>query len=352
LNRVSRDIEKRVFEMHFNGIPRDNIARELGLSSATVSAILSILPPNLNNLRELSVELRKSNMIARDALQGVNILNSLRTLRVKPNQVNSSLQAVFKISADTGYKPEDVVQAATKLVELEIQSGNPYPEAIEQLELLCAKIHKQKLQNKKYKEQNSRLIREIEENKLKRNETLKQANIAPEEIAEYHTVKEALHSYGVKMKDTKNLCNYLDNMKETGFNPHFFVSFTKKQGSIKKTLASTEAQTQHSQENLTAFQNIERQKKRAVLLLASEENRLLKTVQDLNMEAYLLQSQRTQLVTECWELENLRKALTVITARKSGIPERYIQDLQLENHIDVLIEQIKQKFQNLVQDMR
>jgi hypothetical protein len=98
LNRVPRDLEKRVLQKHFEVIPRDAIAQELSISSGTVSEILSILPPSLNSLRELSVALRRNNMIIQDALQAVNIRDDLIALGIKPDQFSSSLQAVMKIS--------------------------------------------------------------------------------------------------------------------------------------------------------------------------------------------------------------------------------------------------------------
>jgi chromosome segregation ATPase len=352
LNRVSRDVEKRVLEMHFNGIPRDTTARKLGISSATVSEILSILPPILKPTRDCSVELRKNNLIARDALLGVGILKHLRDLEIKPDQFSASLQAVKKMATEAEYELEDIVQAGTKLVELENQSGKSYPEAIKELEMVNQKTREEKQQYRRHKKQNSRLTREIDENMRRRNEILSQANIAHEDIAEYKALREALHRYGLEIKDAKKLRDYLDNINETECDPKRFVSFTKKQRSIKKFLASAKEQTQRSQDELTKLHITEKQKLEAVSQLTREENRLLTAVLNLRAEVYSLETKRAQLASECWELETLTKAIIITTARKSGIPDSYIENLQLDNQLDVLKEQIKIKFPEFFKESR
>ena len=113
--------------MHFYGIQRDNIASQLGKSPATVSEIISILPPILSPLRDLSKELRKNDMVARDALQGVKILNKLRTFGTQPEQFASSLQAITKISNENKWKPKEVIKAGAKLTELEKNLANHMP---------------------------------------------------------------------------------------------------------------------------------------------------------------------------------------------------------------------------------
>jgi hypothetical protein len=124
LNRVPRDLEKRVLQKHFEGIPKDGIAHEISISGGAVSEILSILPTSLSSLRELSVALRRNNLIIQDALQAVNIRDDLTALGVKPDQFSSSLQAVMKISRDGKYKQEDILQSGTRLVELENQAAS------------------------------------------------------------------------------------------------------------------------------------------------------------------------------------------------------------------------------------
>ena len=253
MNRVSRDIEKHVFEMHFDGIPRDTIARQLGISPATVSEIISTLPPSLSPLRDLSKELRKNNMIARDALQGVNILNLLRTLGTQPEQFTSLLQAVIKISTDNKWKPKEVIQAGAKLTELEKQSGKPYAEAIREFEMINERTPKKKQQNKRLNARNKQLQAQIRKNEERQAQTFEAANVAPEEISKFKEQKAKIRQNGLKLNDYDTIFKLLENVREAGGDAKRLVSLVKKVGSLKRNVTDLQKIIEEEKSELTSI---------------------------------------------------------------------------------------------------
>lgn len=62
MNRCSRITEQQILALHFLGYSRDSIAVMVGVSPATVSEVIVILPESLTSFRELSVELKKQNL--------------------------------------------------------------------------------------------------------------------------------------------------------------------------------------------------------------------------------------------------------------------------------------------------
>ena len=119
MNRVSRDMEKRVLELYFSGIQRDSIAKTVGDSTGNVSEIVGILPANLKPLRDLSVTLRKNNLTVPETRQAVGIVEDLKTLGLKPEQFSASILAIKKMWEDSTYQPDKLVKAAIQLLRLE-----------------------------------------------------------------------------------------------------------------------------------------------------------------------------------------------------------------------------------------
>jgi chromosome segregation ATPase len=242
LNRTSREKEKRVFSMHFNGVSRDAIASELGVSTGAVSEILTLLPQSLRPLRQLSVELRRNGLIIQDILLAVNIQKTLTSLGVTPNQFSTILQEVIKMCETADRKPEDIFQAANKIAELETQAGKPYPAAKEEFEQLNAESHKRKKQNEQLEKLERQQRSQIKWNEEKLAQAYEEANETPQQIRQFKELKAKLSRSGIKISDVDTVKKFLVNIEETGGNPKRVISSIKKISSLKKEIANTKRQ--------------------------------------------------------------------------------------------------------------
>jgi chromosome segregation ATPase len=274
-----------------------------------------------------------------DALQGLNVLRQLAEIGVKPEQIPDFVQAVKKIAEDARYQPEQVIQAAIKLSEIEAQSGELYPEATKDFKILTQ-------QNVQLEEENSQLQREILENKQKREQTLKKANMTENEIARVNLSNSSLRAYGVDIYDVENLLKYLVNMQETKFNPKRFVSLSKNHGSLTRSLSQIKTEISEKSQTRDALQ-------REIEIATTEISQLQSSIKYYQEAANQASTVKSQLEGEVNfkinELRNLdaniaekeltRQALIVQNAKLSHMDESEIIQYQLQKRYD-LIEEI------------
>jgi hypothetical protein len=350
LNRSSRDVEKRVIEMHFDGVPRDTIAHQLGVPPATVTEILTVLPPGLKPLRDLSKDLRKNNMIAHDALQGVRLLHEFRALGIEPNQFYSSIQAVAKMSKEAGYEPEAVFQAGATLSELEAQSGKPYPEAIREFEIVNAKTKKKKQQNMKFAALNSQLRAQIRENEERLSQKFKAANESPEEISKFKEQKKKLELHGINLGDINTINKLLENVEETGNDADRVVTLVKSVGSLQKTSTSLQNTTRNMSKLLanqsSQKENIEQeisQKRHKNSLLDNEIESKQVYLGSLDYQLELRNSQLWIINDNYKKINAMRKETIAQTGRMLGMNENQIIDLQLSKQLDLTLKVLQKQ---------
>jgi len=237
MRRINSQTENRIVELWFKGIPRDAIARRVAVSGSTVSGVVNRLPESLRELRALSVELRKSNASLPEAIKGAKLLSKLASLGVDPDQIQSFIHATNKLCRRAEYQPNQVVQSAMKLSDLEEKSGKSYFEAIEEFE---AKTR----QTKELEARNLKLQVQIEKKEGERKQKLKLDKITEREIEYIKELRQAFRKHRINLTDTENLKTYLENMRETGGNPRKFVEYTRKMGSFKGRLTYLENQKQ------------------------------------------------------------------------------------------------------------
>jgi chromosome segregation ATPase len=350
LNRVPRDLEKRVLQKHFEGIPRDAIAQELSLSTGAVSEILSILPPSLNSLRELSVALRRNNMIIQDALQAVNIRDDLITLGIKPDQFSSSLQAVMKISRDGKYNPEGILQSGTRLIELENQAGKPYPKALDEFELVNAKNLKKQKRIKKLNTQNAQLQAQIKKNEERLTQAFRTANEAPEELAEFKKQREELSQHGIKITDIKTISKFLVNIKETGGNAKRTVSLVKNVGSLKKK-AELNQDIKGMNLHLACLKNKKESLEEEISYFSSQRNQLENEIESKLVQLGSLNQQISRDNSQLWYIQNeyerlnaLRKDVIAQTGKMLRMSDNEILELQTSADFEITYQSILQRF--------
>jgi chromosome segregation ATPase len=340
-------MERRVLDMHFKGVPRDTIADELGISSGTVSEILSMLPITLEPLRNLSVEMRKNNMIVPDTSQGITLLNDLKKLGVKPDQLSSSIQAVTKTSTEAGYKPETVLQAATKIIELETQSGKHYPEAIQDFEMMNAKTRKKQQQNKKLEERTSQLQDEIKGNEERLEQTYKAANEAPEEIRRFRELRTELNQRNVNLSNVETRRKLLDNIEENGGDAKRIVTLVKEVGSLKRAHASLKREIEKMTNDL---KNLQAQKEGIEQMLAQEylqETELAKEIQSrtdavdyLNNQNSIINAQTRNLWDNYEKINDLRKEVIAQAGRMLRMNDNEIFVHQMNAQFDIVFQSL------------
>jgi len=244
MHEIYYQTEKRIIELWFKGLPRDVIARRVNVSGSTVSKVIGQLPECLRELRNLSVELRKSNGSPSEALKGAKLLSKLSNLDVELDQLPDFIKTVRKLSRKAEYQPKQVIKAAMHVSNLEEESGTSYSEAMKEFE---NKTEQVKILNEKI----LTLEQDIVEKEEKRKQKLRQNRITEKEIKRVKAIRQNLRKHGIKLTDADNLQKYLKDMEETGGNPRNFVKFARKFSSLKGRLTRLENQKQQKTVELT-----------------------------------------------------------------------------------------------------
>jgi chromosome segregation ATPase len=363
LNRLSREYDKRVLEMHFNGVPRDTIAHELKISAGKVSETKSLLPSSLEPLRQLSIELRRNNLILPDALQAVSIRNDLVSLGVKPSQFSAALRTVIQMSNCAEHKPQEFLQAGIKLAELENQSGKTYPESLREFEQLNANNKRIKEQDELLKEQNRQLRAQIAKNKKQLAKTYEAANAAPQEIREFREQTAKLAQNGVKISDVVTLLKLLKNVEELEGDPKKVVSAIRKTSSLKSNLADLKKQAITQNREFENMRNEKETLEPQIQILrdqktALENNLRLRlnsagaTLASLDYQIGQTSSYLQNLHTECFKLENLKKSLIAQTGEILGLSSQAISCLQVEADFDVLYKRLEAQIESVTSKLK
>jgi predicted nuclease with TOPRIM domain/ribosomal protein L40E len=152
-------------ELRLLGDTRNDIARRLKLSGETVSRHLENFKGSLSeraaeqleNLIQLSLELRKSRKSLPEALNATHLCARIEEIGIGTDELGSFIAASKKTAKTMGVEAENYARAAVKLAKLETETGQNYAEIIQDFE------EKVKLTQK--------LSKEIEDLKSRRRES-------------------------------------------------------------------------------------------------------------------------------------------------------------------------------------
>ncbi len=157
-----------------------------------------------------------------EARSGVTLISKLTQLGIGLHELENFVETSKKLAERTDFEPNQVIQAAMALSNLESESGKSYPEALQDFE---AKTRR----NERLKEKNRQLEKE-------RKQKLAQSKITEGEIDYNMHLRQNLQRYGVTLDDAERLLQYLENMRETNEDPKQFIKYTEKFGSLERRL--------------------------------------------------------------------------------------------------------------------
>lgn len=320
----------KIFELYFQGYPRDEIAKILMIGEGTVTERLKILPSSVQFLRDLGKAMRRLDLVPQEALKGVNLLELLAKYGIAVEELPTSLEAIRKVSVQAGYEPQKLVQATIKLADLENQAGAPYPEALKKFETLTQHITEAE-------NEHSQLLLEIQESKRLRNAALKQAKTTSQELSEFLDCKAALHEYGMEIRDAVTLRRGLDNIREAGGNAKRLVSLIKKHRSIAKLVAYFERQLPKKQDEFANLCSRIKECQQTILQLREEENKLTIIINSQKDAINGNNYQLSLVLANIAELEKRRQALITWIGKQLNLPREEIDNLRLNSQYGIML---------------
>jgi hypothetical protein len=349
-------LEKRVFQLHFSGVPRDDIALRLDIAPSTVTEILSVLPPEVAPLRQLSKDLKKGEMVLQDSLMGVEIMNEFKAFGIEPQHFSSCLQAVLKMSADAVYKPDRVLQGASKLVELENEAGKSYSEVLWDFEVLNEKTRRKKRETNRLRKKNSTLRAQIKENEERAAQTFKAAEEAPKDISRFKKQKIKLRQNGLSFDDIDTVNRLLENIKEVGGDVKRLVSLVETYGSLNSKISELDEKLERVSFDLASLEarkeNIELE-----LRQKSDQNSYLQNQIESNLCTLAFQDQEIQnrrallsrISCEYERVDALRREVIIQTGNILGVDNIEAMVLQADANFDLVFNALKRRMKAYVE---
>jgi len=173
MQQVSTAKKQEVVQYYVLGHPYEEIARKTGVSHGTVANIIRevnngepAIPGSpldqINDLRQLSVDLKKKKLEPSNALLGLQLFERFRTLGISMERVGKWSE-LSKRFAQHDFPPEKFFNVAFRLHELEKTEGKPFEDFTEEY--------------RKRQESAKRLIKEIDSLRETKSQLLKE--IAP-----------------------------------------------------------------------------------------------------------------------------------------------------------------------------
>lgn len=136
MREISRANKLEVAEYYILGYPYSDIENRTGVSHGSVANIVKELEDGklsipgtsfdqVNDLRQLSFDLRKKGLEPSQALLGLLLFDRLRALEVTPKQVDKWSELIKKL-LPIDFPSKDFLEAALRLNELEKGEGKSY----------------------------------------------------------------------------------------------------------------------------------------------------------------------------------------------------------------------------------
>ena len=259
----------KVLKLYLEGYPYDEIAGKVGIAKGSVVNIIKELKEGkypeftsaldiLDELRDLSVRLRKNNISISQAIIGLSFYERLRF--VEPDKLDNFIRMCKRISPPE-FPIEKFVSAAISLCKLEEKLGKSYDEAIKDLE---NELNKKSSLLEELKSRVDGLERRKQKVEGELKELEERYRSKREELAELIKGKESLESLGVSK--VSKLSSFAKECEELGFNVEKLIRLLKlveERNSLKEEVMSLmdeidalkKEKARHAKEELKIIEN-------------------------------------------------------------------------------------------------
>ena len=233
------DAEVIMIRSYLLGISRDETARNASVSAGTVSnywAKLKLLFGSEGEaLRELSIRLKRNGIMIEEAILGAEIASIIKRMKIEDRMLQDFMSKVYRASIEHGYDPEQVVDYAIRLSNLQTRIGVDYEQIIQDYE-------SKKEELTRLEEQIRKLNIECSEAIERRDRALEDENVTVETLKEYTLVKSQLVTIGLDVGDFHKLCRTLSNAKEQGYNLRWIIESLSKIESLSAKIKNLETE--------------------------------------------------------------------------------------------------------------
>ena len=290
------------FRLWLQGLAYREIHNRTGMSLGAINQMVAEARakiPNIEELRELNVMLRKSDASVYDVVRGAKLLDVLNERGVGLDTLHSYIELSDRISSERGVEAQKFIDAGMRLVGLEVKTGKNYEQVLKdfeertkQIEVLDAKAKDIREQIQGLMEMKNRLEGEIGEAKEKLNSTIQEMNqaigtrerlrkIGLEKISQVTRFIEDFEQLKFDADTVRELAEWRRALLKMGVDPQGLDMFIREKGPLESQVLTLRTEAKRLK---SVVEVLERRKKDLV-----DENSSLFTV------SKILESRRASL---------------------------------------------------------
>jgi len=250
---ISRAIKDRAFKLWLQGYAYRDIRDRTGMSLGATNQMVAEAKgrvPDVEELRQLNIMLRKSDASFYDAVRGAKLLDMLNRHGVSLETLPSYIQLSEKISSERGVEAEGFIEASIRLTGLEAKTGKSYEEVVKDFEERMKRIEDLETREKSVQEENRKLVEtkarlegEIREAGEKLSSTHQELNkavstqerlrkIGLEKVSDLARFVEDYELLGFDANVIRKLAEWRKSLVETGVDPDELEMFIREKGSL------------------------------------------------------------------------------------------------------------------------
>ena len=279
-------------------------------------------------LREIACEARKTTSSFPDLLGGARLLLLLKKLGLSPVHLEDTIKALDKHKEVFG----DFVQSALRLASLEEETGKTYNDIIMEYENTKKNIAIISEEEKGAKKK----IKSLDERSQARESQLKQlderAQKAQKVLDEFDRTNIELQSYDIGYGDLNTVKNFLNNIQKLKGNATKAVQIIQEAGSLENKLHQLKAEIRENQGCQSAEKLIH---ERVIEKLETTKQVLEKEIGKKEDESERV---RGLVNEEMGKLENLWKKRQALELQVDGLQKMLAERLGVQPDIDIIYE--------------
>lgn len=302
MRKTPEHIRRKVFQLWIEGYTYRAISQKLNISLGSITRIMDQFRrrrPDIDDLRLLNVQLKKTGSNLSDALRGATCIENLKKLGLSLKEIEDYKTLIDRVSENQDVKPAIFVKTAIKLMKLEAETGKTPTEIVKEFSEKQREIEDLKKKRDSLKIEMNAMDCELRT--LKQEHIRVERNLASVRKALNRSIKSQRRLERLGLDKVERLAEFVESYESLGYDAREI----KELGNLKNAL-------QEIQVDAATLKNFIHEKSQMNRQLA----RLREQVRVLGIEVKGLERRRFKVKRE---IEITKIVSTVLKTRKTYI---------------------------------